>query len=259
MCNGSPPRTIVSLAIGALLFQNLTERIVSRTTSDMRHDPDASSANRTAALVVTAMMACGLAYAAPGSAQPRRIDVNQSTMTVRVFKSGLFRAFADDHVIRAPLAEGSLDDSATPSVQIVVDARGMRVLDPGLSAKSREEVQTRMLGPEVLDVSRFGEIRFQSAAIDRSDAQSWKVRGDLTLHGQQHAVAMSVTLVGGRYKGTATIKQTDFGITPISVAGGTVKVKDDIKVDFEIATVDRRLAVPHAAGMVRPERGSRTP
>src|ERR1700726_1179107 len=91
-----------------------------------------------------------VALAPPGVPQPRAIDPKRSTVTVRVFKSGLFRAFADDHVIEAPVADGSLDDSATPNVRIAIDARDMRVLDPGLSPKDRRDVQTRMLGPEVL-------------------------------------------------------------------------------------------------------------
>jgi hypothetical protein len=33
----------------------------------------------------------------------------------------------------------------------------------------------------------------------------------------------------------STLKQTDFGITPVTVAGGTVKVKDEVKIEFEIA------------------------
>jgi len=32
------------------------------------------------------------------------------------------------------------------------------------------------------------------------------------------------------------LKQRDFAIKPISIVGGTVKVKDDIKIEFDIAT-----------------------
>ena len=31
-----------------------------------------------------------------------------------------------------------------------------------------------------------------------------------------------------------SIKQRDYGITPISIAGGTVKVKDELAIEFEI-------------------------
>jgi hypothetical protein len=31
-----------------------------------------------------------------------------------------------------------------------------------------------------------------------------------------------------------TLKQSDFGIRPISIVGGTVKVKDELKVEFDV-------------------------
>ena len=193
-------------------------------------------------VLVIATIVCGLASAAPGSAEDRSIDTQRSTVTVRVFKSGLFRAFADDHIIQAPLAEGSLDDSATPHVQIVIDARRMRVLDPGLSAKDRQEVQTRMLGSEVLDVNRFQWISFHSVAIQPLAAGGWLVRGELELHGRIHAIMVNVFPEKGHYKGSATLRQSDFGIVPISIVGGTVKVKDEIKIDFDIAITERLAA-----------------
>jgi hypothetical protein len=30
------------------------------------------------------------------------------------------------------------------------------------------------------------------------------------------------------------LRQKDFGITPVSVAGGSVKVKDEVRIEFEI-------------------------
>jgi hypothetical protein len=36
------------------------------------------------------------------------------------------------------------------------------------------------------------------------------------------------------FSGSATIRQTAFGITPIRAAGGTVSVEDAVNVDFEI-------------------------
>jgi len=190
-------------------------------------------------VLVIAAAVCGLGSAARVSAEDRVIDTQRSTVTVRVFKSGLLRAFADDHVIQAPLMEGSLDDSAKPHVQIVIDARRLHVLDPGLSAKDRQEVQARMLGPEVLDVNRFQWISFHSVAIERRDAGGWLVRGELDLHGQIHPVLVNVSPEKSRYKGSVALRQSDFGIVPISIAGGAVKVKDEIEIVFDIAITGR--------------------
>jgi hypothetical protein len=38
----------------------------------------------------------------------------------------------------------------------------------------------------------------------------------------------------GKYRGSAKLRQTEFGITPVSIGGGSIKVKDDIRIEFEI-------------------------
>ena len=197
----------------------------------MRHRPSAVFGSAVASITTALTLALG-----PAAAQERGIDVQRSTLTVRVFKSGLFRAFADNHVIQAPVAQGMIDDSAVPRVELVVDASRMRVLDPGLSPKDREDVQARMLGPEVLDANRFAQIRFTSTAIEQVNPDRWVVRGNLDLHGQVRPVTVKVTRENGRYTGSAALRQTDFAISPISIAGGTVKVKDEITIDFDIVT-----------------------
>jgi hypothetical protein len=35
------------------------------------------------------------------------------------------------------------------------------------------------------------------------------------------------------------VRQSDFGIVPISIAGGAVKVKDEIEIVFDIAITGR--------------------
>jgi len=175
-----------------------------------------------------------LAMAAAASAEPRPIDIQRSTLTVFVYKSGLFSGFADDHVIRAPIASGTLSDEAPLSVSIQVKAETLAVLDPKLAADKRSEVQTRMLGPEVLDTATHPEITFKSTAIEPAGESKWTVTGDLSIHGRTRPATFAVERRDGHFKGLATLKQRDFGIQPISIAGGTVKVKDELKVEFDI-------------------------
>ena len=177
----------------------------------------------------------GNTFAAAGQ---HTIDGPRSTITIHVFKSGLFRAFADNHLIQAPVAEGSIDDSAVPHVDLVIEAQRLHVLDPSLSPKDREQVQARMLGAEVLDTARFPQIRFHSTAVEQLEGNHWLVHGTLNLHGQTRPVTVKVTRENGRYVGWTTLRQTDFAITPVSVAGGTVKVKDDISIEFDIVATE---------------------
>lgn len=172
-----------------------------------------------------------LLVAAPS--QKRAIDVHHSTLKVFVYKSGLFSAFGHNHEIAAPIETGwvSLEPAG---VEFRVAACKLRVLDPDVSADERAKVQKTMEGPEVLDCARFSEIRFQSTSVEKTGADQWTVRGNLSLHGQSRPVSVAVKRQGGRYRGSARVKQRDFGMTPVSVAGGTVKVKDEVKIEFEI-------------------------
>jgi polyisoprenoid-binding protein YceI len=167
-------------------------------------------------------------------AQGQAIDVNKSSLKIRVFKSGAFSAFAHDHEIQAPIDEGRIDASTHASVQLRVDSRKMRVLDPDTPADKRAEIQHTMQSAKVLDVEKFPEISYQSTTVTPHGEGRWEVRGTLTLRGKKQPVAVEVSLQGGHYRGTASTKQSDFGIDPIRIAGGTVKVKDELKIEFDI-------------------------
>jgi len=178
-----------------------------------------------------------LSQLAAASSDSRKIDGPHSTVTVRVYKSGFLSAFGHNHEIQAPIQSGEVKESDSPSVELQVDARKLRVLDPEVSEGTRVQIQDTMQGIQVLDVVHFPEIRFQSTAVEARGPDHWIVHGNLALHGKDRPVAVEVTLKGDDYRGSATLKQTDFGITPVTVAGGTVKVKDEVKIEFEIALI----------------------
>ena len=184
--------------------------------------------------LVLAVAGAILAVTATLRGESRPIDTAQSTLTVFVYKSGLFSGLADDHVIDAPIASGTVSDAPPLSVAIEVHTRDLKVRDPKLSASKRDEVQTRMVGPEVLDTMKFQSITFESTAVEPASADRWNVTGRLTIHGQTRPVTFPATRANGRYRGTVLLKQRDFGITPISIAGGAVKVKDELKIEFDI-------------------------
>lgn len=168
-------------------------------------------------------------------AENHPIDVNNSRLKVRVFKTGLFSPFAHNHEIEALITEGSADLSETLEVTVRIDARNLQVLDTEVSERDRAEIQKTMSGPSVLDSEQFPDISFHSTRVDQIGADHWKVVGDLALHGRVNPVVVDVAFKDGHYFGSATIRQRDFGITPVSIAGGTVKVKDELKIEFDIA------------------------
>ncbi len=166
-------------------------------------------------------------------AQPRAIDTPKSTMTVRVYKSGVFSALGHNHEITAPIADGKVDPAAR-QVELHVDTRALKVLDPGVSEKDRAETQRVMLGSDVLNAEAHPAIVFRSISAEPAGAGAWKLHGNLTLHGQTQAVDVDVREEGEHYVGTSRFKQTAFGIQPVKVAGGTIRVKDEIRIEFNI-------------------------
>lgn len=180
-----------------------------------------------------ALWAASLAWAAAVNAQQRAIDTEKSVMTVRVYKAGVFSALGHDHEISAPIARGMVDTTAR-SVELHINAGALKVQDRGLSEKDRAEIQSTMLGPEVLDAQGHPEIVFQSTRAETISEDSWRVVGDLTLRGQTQPVTVEVRKTGDHYVGSSRFKQTEFGITPVKVAGGAVKVKDEIRIEFDI-------------------------
>ena len=190
--------------------------------------------NRTGRTLLAVALA-GLLVPAGVRAEKRAMDLEKSRLTIRVYRAGFFSAFGHNHEVAAPLAAGMLELTPGPRVELRVDARKLRVLDPEASADTRAKIQKTMEGPQVLDSSRFPEIAFRFSAAEKAGAAHWVVRGELTLHGQTHPVLVDVTEEkDGVYRGSATLRQRDFGIKPVSLAGGTVKVKDEVKIEFEI-------------------------
>jgi polyisoprenoid-binding protein YceI len=184
-------------------------------------------------LIIPLLMFLPVALWAADAVAPKTIDTDRSVMTVRVFKAGLFSVFGHEHEISAPIQQGSLTEG-NPSVELTVDARKLRVMDKEVSDKDRVEIQNTMLGPDVLDSEKYPEIRFRSTQVDRLGEGKWIVHGNLTVRGQTRPLRVQVQGQSGYYRGSAELKQKDFGITPVTVGGGAVRVKNELRVEFEI-------------------------
>lgn len=182
--------------------------------------------------ILASCLAASLSWAAVNPRQ-RAIDTRQSRITVYVFKTGAFSAFAHDHVIDAPITGGKVDTLAH-QVELHLNAAVLRVCDAKASEKDRAEIQETMLGADVLDTGRYPEIAFRSTAVEPVSAGAWKVHGMLTLHGQTKDVAFAANQTGGSFTRSVVFRQSDFGIKPLRIAGGAIRVKDAVRIQFDI-------------------------
>src|SRR3954470_6338282 len=128
------------------------------------------------------VLACSLSFS-----QSTPIDPPLSKITIHVDKTGMFSFAGDKHEVSAALASGTIDEKAG-TVEFIIDARKLQVLDPQLDANKRAEVQKTMHSSAVLDSTKYPEIKFRSVAAAPAGAHAWTVTGDLTLHGQTHPV-----------------------------------------------------------------------
>jgi polyisoprenoid-binding protein YceI len=196
------------------------------------------------ALPCALALAGSLATLSVLAAGPRTFtaDAAASRALIEVGKAGAFSFAGHTHEVEAPLASGVIHlDAEMPSrsdVRLEFNAAAMRVTGKGESADDVPKVQQTMLGEQVLDVKKFPTITFESTSINAKN----DVTGKLTIHGVTKPVTALVALKVDGSTLTATgkfsIKQTDFGIKPISI-GGVVKVKDELALTFTITARER--------------------
>jgi polyisoprenoid-binding protein YceI len=173
-----------------------------------------------------------------------RVDANRSRFIAQAFAKGLLSAFGHNPrlAIRSFEGEAEFDPAAPNAASLWMKARAdsLVVIDD-MREKDRREIE-RVTREELLDAARYPEVVFQSAiATARQMAEGRyhaRVAGDLSLHGVTRELAIDVmALVKGdelRAQGGFRLRLTDFNIRPISVAGGLLKLKDEVKLSFDI-------------------------
>ena len=185
-------------------------------------------------LTLCAAVVAAVPLLAQEKAQEMAIDTQRSTITIHVGKTGLLSAAAHEHTIDAPISSGTIRQSAAPHIEFTVETAKMTVRpDPKLDAKSQAAVQTDM-DEMTLETKKFPQITFRSSRIEKLADGQWKVDGDLSLHGVSKPVSLTVKQTGDSYTTHTVLKQTDFGIKPITVGGGMIKVKNEVEIDFQI-------------------------
>lgn len=173
------------------------------------------------------------------------IDAEGSSFFVKVFSTGLLSAFAHNpkiairdfqgHAEFNPLG-GMLDEA---QLSIRIRASSLEMVDD-VGPKDRTEIHERMFN-EALEVDRFPEIVYECSRVTASGVNDryWAgLRGELSLHGVTKPLPISakITLLNDSLhaSGEFSIRQTDYGMKLVSAAGGSIRVKDELKLTFDI-------------------------
>ena len=173
-----------------------------------------------------------------------KINASRSRLTIKAFAGGILSSFGHNPSFTARKLNGEISFSEDAPEQsrlhILIDANSLELIDD-VSTKDRDEIM-RTMKDQVLETSQYPEITFESTEVSATKVYEGFYRatitGTLSLHGEstQEKVEANVTVSGGnlRANGDFSIRQTDFGIRLVSVAGGSLKVKDELKITFEI-------------------------
>lgn len=191
------------------------------------------------------------ATGAPEAAGVFEVSERQSAVVIHVGRSGIFSFAGHLHDVDAPVG-GSItadpDNLQASSVRLTFAAARFHVLPEGEPPGDAPKVEEVMRGPRVLDTARFADVQFRSHSVTgrevgRTNTYEVQVTGDVTIHGvsREVVVPMTVSFEGNtlRARGRGTIRHDQFGLTPVAVAAGTVRVRNEIDIDFDIVA-DRR-------------------
>ena len=96
---------------------------------------------------------------------------------------------------------------------------------------------------DVLESDSFPEIVYECSRVSASktgEGLYWvALNGELTLHGVtlNQSVSARVSTNGQSLKATGefSVRMSDYEIRPVSSVGGTVKLKDELKLSFAIS------------------------
>ena len=172
------------------------------------------------------------------------VDARASKFTVQAFATGLLSKMGHNPTIGIRTFKGDVNFNPQAvegnGFRLTIQADSLGVQDD-ISDKDRREIES-LMKTQVLDVTKYPEVVYEAPVVSiiqlGDSLYSATLDGSLRLHGvtQRQAVTARVALFGEmiRASGEFTLKQSDYQIKPISVAGGALKLKDELKFSFEI-------------------------
>jgi polyisoprenoid-binding protein YceI len=173
-----------------------------------------------------------------------QIDKTVSRFQVQAFATGLLSSFG--HNPRIAIRDYEAEIQCVPDtfekayLKLTVQMSRMEVVDE--MKKSDQAKLEQEMYEKVLDVSHYPtavyeskEIIVQKVADGRLNAG---VNGELSFHGvtQPLTLQANVNVLGTllRIGGDFTLRQSDYGIKPVSFAAGALRLKDELKFTFDL-------------------------
>jgi polyisoprenoid-binding protein YceI len=172
------------------------------------------------------------------------LDPGVSRLQVRAFATGMLAGFGHNPIFSVRDFSGVIRIPAVgpskASLELLVKAASLAVAGD-IKEKDRREIE-QLMHREALESATYPEIAFRSTAVGSEKTGEGQYRitliGEFLLHGvtaeQQIVAYFTLGEQQARAWGDFSLSQSKFGIRPISVAGGALKLKDELKLSFDI-------------------------
>ena len=174
-----------------------------------------------------------------------RIDARHSEFTVQAFSEGMLSLMGHNPTFAVRRYGGEVQfasgNQSVDSMLLVIETETLTLLDR-VKEKDAAEIENAMLD-DVLETRHFPEIVFVSKDVRmRQIAQAKylaEIVGELSLHGitLRNLIEVEAEISNGdlRARGEFWLRPSDYNIKQYKALGGSLKVKDAVKISFDIA------------------------
>jgi polyisoprenoid-binding protein YceI len=188
----------------------------------------------------------------PAAAKTYTVDTGASRVFVKV---GTATRLGHEHGIEGELKSGELTlggpgelvfDMASFVADTAAARKRFSLEKKKLTASEAKKVNASMRGSAVLDIERHATASFKIRSIKPLDKQQvgspgrYRLEGRFLLHGREQPLEIQAQVERTdkegvlRMTGSFTMRQTDYGITPYSAAGGLARVADELEIAGEL-------------------------
>jgi polyisoprenoid-binding protein YceI len=187
-----------------------------------------------------------------GGAKTYEVDTTASRVYVRVSSA---TSLGHPHGVEGKLKSGKITPGAGGELVFDMNSfkadtqqacKKVRLEGKHVSENEAQKVNQTMLSADVLDVEKYPTATCKIIIMKPADRQeggdpgTYLVKGRLTLHGAEQPLHVKARLERAgkqaalKLSGVFAIKQTAFGMTPYSAAGGLARVADELKILAEL-------------------------
>lgn len=182
------------------------------------------------------------------------VVADESLLTLHVFRAGALARLGHNHVIASRHLQGRLrfgGSLSDASLALTVPVTLLTIDEPALRAQAgagfeaevpdsaRGGTRDNMLGPALLDGSRFPGVQIESESLTGSVPGRVMATLQIRVRDVQTRLELPVNVerpdaLTLLVSGAATLRQSQFGLVPFSVMMGALQVQDSMQLQFRI-------------------------